>query len=434
MKVNKFFSKKFTTQALVLMLLTMGITLFSHVNAKADTSYSPPDNVKQVGSTSFSVTVSWDPYDYANEDCYYCISKTSTLDTSNVYRAPGYLNTLPIDTIDNQLLQSGETYYVWVGATEKGNGYHVNWPTQPIAVVTNPTKVKQFEFLTDVTKNSLSFTWDGVYGATGYKVDYSTDGKQVSTTLVSKNSVTLTGLKSNANYSVTIYPFRSNGGPSDYMAVCEDGDLLSGITFPEKITNLKCTNFNPSLNVGKAKFSWDVTESAYCYQYEVYTYNGNKRLFKGESDYGKAHSVSVSNKLLQPNQMYKVRIRGMLFTQTGTCYTGWSDFTYFSRCASNDVNVQKSKGKIKTTWAKVNGASGYYVYMSNKANTGYTLVTTTKKTSALINQKIKANKNYYLRVVPYYNNKGTINTAPINSSKFYSADVYTAKNGWRISH
>lgn len=62
-----------------------------------------------------------------------------------------------------------------------------------------------------------------------------------------------------------------------------------------------------------------------------------------------------------------------------------------------------SKNKIKVTWKKAAGASGYYVYAKSSKNGKYKLIKTIKngKTQTFTYSGLKKNKEYYIKVVPY---------------------------------
>lgn len=59
--------------------------------------------------------------------------------------------------------------------------------------------------------------------------------------------------------------------------------------------------------------------------------------------------------------------------------------------------------KVRVSWKKVNGASGYKVYRATKKNGKYTLVKTIKnaKTVKFTDKKVKKNKTYYYKVSAY---------------------------------
>jgi len=73
-----------------------------------------------------------------------------------------------------------------------------------------------------------------------------------------------------------------------------------------------------------------------------------------------------------------------------------------SAVGSNSAESSVKLATIKATWKKVKGASGYYVYYSNKKSSGYKKVTVKggKKTSANIG-KLAYGNTYYVKVKAY---------------------------------
>jgi len=59
-----------------------------------------------------------------------------------------------------------------------------------------------------------------------------------------------------------------------------------------------------------------------------------------------------------------------------------------------------SLGKVKVTWSKVSGATGYKVYRSTSATKGFKVVKTVKGTS-FTDTKLANNKTYYYKVAAY---------------------------------
>lgn len=88
-----------------------------------------------------------------------------------------------------------------------------------------------------------------------------------------------------------------------------------------------------------------------------------------------------------------------------------------------------STTSAKVTWGKAKGASGYYVYMSTKKNSGYKKAATVKgakKTSATI-KNLELGKTYYFKVKAY----GKAGKKTYTSKKYSSAmSVRTWKMVW----
>ncbi len=313
-------------------------------------------------------------------------------------------------------LKSGKTYYVQVGAMDENED--IEW-AQAVKMVTVPDPVSKAAF-TDATETSITVSWDAVAGATQYQVmyyPYGSDPKLAKVTTVKTTSVSLTGLSANTNYAVYIASQRLDGSYLEAVASARGFSALP--TLPTKTTKLKCTYVDPRTTIGEADFSVNASASADGYQYEVYKYNGKKPIVTGTSAY---NEFTVKNSKIKARQFYKIRVRAYILKSNGGAkYGAWSNEIYFSQCNYKDVKTKLVNDKVKVSWKKVTGATGYTVYLSTKSSSGYKKVGTTKKTSLTIKKKLKNYTNYYIRVVPNRKVKklGTFSGTRPNSS-FYS--------------
>ena len=321
-------------------------------------------------------------------------------------------------------LKPGKTYYVQVGAMDENE--EIEW-AQAVKMVTVPNSVSKVAF-TDATETSISVSWDAVAGATQYQVmyyPYGSDPKLAKVTTVKTTSATISGLSTNTNYAVYVCSQRVDGSYVEAVALGRGFGSLP--TLPTKTTKLKCTYANPLTTIGEADFSVTNSASADGYQYEIYKYNGKKPILTGTSVY---NEFTVKNAKIKARQFYKIRVRAYIMKSNGELkYGGWSDEIYFSRCNYKDVKAKLVKGKVKVSWKKVSGATGYTVYLSTKSNSGYKKVGTTKKTSLVIKKKLKDYKNYYVRVVPNkkVKKKGTFSGTRPNSNFYSNAFRITKK-------
>jgi hypothetical protein len=242
---------------------------------------------------------------------------------------------------------------------------------------------------------------------------------------VNSHSATIQGLKQGTGYNVAVASCRTEGS---YVAKSwRKFYHQSMFTLPGKVTDVKCDcSFQ-----GCASLDWDKNDKATSYQYEIYKYDGKTKIASGITV--NSNHKTVYNSKLQPYQFYKVHIRAVKGIYNTECiYGAWSTYNYFASCNRGDISMQKVNNKIKIYWNKVTGATDYTIYMSDKEGSGYEKVITTKKTSLLINKKVKNGKYYYIRIVPNYKVGEKIYSAPINDKTFYSVCIHTAKRGWEI--
>lgn len=328
------------------LFLTLGCVFAFRVQADAAITAAPA-GVKQTDATSSQALVEWSPVlGTAGEQIYYYVMYSNNVNFVNYsvsYPSNCYwvISGMP----------AGSTYYVKVGvsSTNQLSGFPADtkW-SGTLKVVTAPNSIVSSTFkYTGAKTTSISASWGSVAGATGYKVKYYKYGADASTAkyvTTTKNSVTLTKLTKNSLYNVLVYPLRKDGA---FEAVQSYGYGMSALaTLPTKVTGLDCTGFNTSVKRGQAAFSWKANKAADGYQYEIYKYNGKKKLTSG---FTKTNSVTVNSSKLKSRQYYKIRVRAYV-TVSGNKkkYGDWSTVDYFARSGGSDVTPKLVGGKSKT--------------------------------------------------------------------------------------
>lgn len=97
------------------------------------------------------------------------------------------------------------------------------------------------------------------------------------------------------------------------------------------------------------------------------------------------------------------------------------------RPSAPKITVKQTGSKIRVSWKKVKGASGYKIYRSVKKNSGYRLVRTLNRASARFFTDrvsgLKNKKRYYYKVVAYK----TVKKSKINSSYSKPASIRVKK-------
>ncbi len=415
MKTSVNFRKK--VYFLAALLFICGMTFLFRTEVKAATP--APTGVKQTDASESSVEISWDAVFGDSMWYYWRVSDTNTFANCS----SGEESSIKYSDCKYQLngLQSGKTYYVQIGtsATSSDTAPEDTVWSAAISVVTVPTEVATDSIaFTGATEDSISLSWAAVDGATGYIVEYYRDSSEgASKVTTAAAGVTLTGLAKNTEYTARVYSYRQS---ETYTAASDWGRTIYNVpTLPTKVTGVNCDYFSPSVKKGYICLECDKNAVADGYQYAIYKYNGKKSLLTGTYNYS---TISVTNSKLKPRQIYKVRMRAYVTTTDNQRrYGAWSAYDYISRCTGSDTQLKKSGNKIKASWKKVAGASGYTIYLSTKYDGKYKKMGTTKKTSYTINKTLKKNTFYYVRVVPYYKSGKKVYTATVNSNSQYSA-------------
>lgn len=145
------------------------------------------------------------------------------------------------------------------------------------------------------------------------------------------------------------------------------------------------------------KVSWSKVSGAT--GYEVYRYNGKsyvKIATLGDT------AVSYVNNGLATGTSYSFKVRSYYKTGTTVKYSPFTAVKAAKPVPAGPVLKSVSAGKKKAVvrWTKVAGATGYKVYRSTNAKTGFKSVKTIKKakTVSFTNKKLKKGKTYYYKI------------------------------------
>ena len=150
-----------------------------------------------------------------------------------------------------------------------------------------------------------------------------------------------------------------------------------------------------SVSTASTKLAWSATAGASAY--EIY------RATKSAGPYAKLGTVTAASyidKKTLPKKTYYYKVRA----KVGSEYTAFSNIVSAkSTLAKPKIATKAGKRKIKITWKKITGASGYKIYQATKKKGKYKLVKTIKsqKTVKYIKTKLKKNKKYYYKVKAY---------------------------------
>lgn len=421
------------------LALFLAVTLVFAFGNSAKAATAKPAGLKQTDASTSGITVTWDTVLGSKCYMYSRISNNPQMQGCSDEWLGSNSTSCSIHG-----LNAGRTWYVQIGTCSDYHSYaeapaDTVW-SDVLEVVTAPEEVENSTIKYDsATETSITISWGAIEGATSYNVLFYTDNENDGMTVTTgTNSVTASELKKNTEYNVKIYSKRSNSNGS-YIAEGESYEYgyRSGLpTLPTVVTGVDCDYFDTSVKTGSARFSWDKNEVANGYEYEIYKYDGKKALTKGFIDKYSYNSASVKNSKLKSRQVYKIRVRAYVNTSNNDkVYGKWSSYDYFCRMAGTDVSLKKSgSNKIKTSWKKVTGATGYTIYLGttsgySSSNVKYKKIGTTKKTSYDIKTKLKKNKYYYVRVIPNYKKGKTTYSGTVNSTGSYSAYAWYSKYG-----
>lgn len=164
-----------------------------------------------------------------------------------------------------------------------------------------------------------------------------------------------------------------------------------------KIANLKATQTTKQI-----KLSW--TKQSGVSGYEIYRYNSSKKKYEKIATNTKASKNTYTDKSRAVGTTYQYKVRAYVKEKKKNTYGSYSAVLKTStKTTSPSLAGTAQSKKAKLTWRKVNGATGYEIYMSTKKSSGYSLIKTIKKGKTVTYTKkgLTKNKKYYFKIRTY---------------------------------
>ena len=247
---------------------------------------------------------------------------------------------------------------------------------------------------TNLTTNSITISWQPEPEAIKYNVylrNDSYDSVLYTTLPANKTSVTISNLPAGSEKYVTVKYVYLNYNNEESERNVDSGNYK---TLPGKVTNVRQDRWWYFIETLDA--TWDKQSGVDGYEYIIKTTKG--KTVKIGSGYGVSVSCLVSNK-----KICTVQVRAYSTINGQKYYGQWSDKAH---CFTQPrvKSIKKSGKKITVKWGKVEGATGYDIYISTKPKTGYKKVKTVKanKNSYTITKigkkKLSAKKKYYVYI------------------------------------
>lgn len=284
---------------------------------------------------------------------------------------------------------------------------------------------------TGLTTTSITVQWvpPAIGTPTAYYVGIGTDSTSARTQAESKailvpnlaTSYTFNNLTPGTSYYIYVYyDYVNSSGTSKFAQV---GSLWAAVTHPAKVSGVKQTKW--WYYIEKVDFSWN-TQPAAKYEYIVKNNKGKKIYTSELTPNSKGSCGKVKN-----NSIYTVQVRAKVTCDGKEYYGDWSDAAYlFTQPMVSKASV--SGGKLKVTWGKINGVTGYDIYVSTKEKKGYKKVKSVGKSkksvtiSKLKGKKFSNSKKYYVYIVA----KKKVGKRTHTSGKHYTYEVKNKRLNW----
>lgn len=261
--------------------------------------------------------------------------------------------------------------------------------------------------------NTVDLSWSPVSGADGYTVQILKNGKWVSVGNFVGTSAQISGLLPGSVNYVHIAAYASSNGKT-YI-----GNYNTAVKIETTVGAI-----NPRVSAYANNFvtlTWDKQTAAN--GYEVFKYDASSKKYVLYKNITNPNTNTCKVTGLASNKKYDFKVRAYQIDDSEKTYAPFgavvSQYTSISKPKLNSAK-STSKKKIKASWSKVGGASGYQVMWSTYKNfsKNYKTKSVKAKYSSKTVTTAQSKKTYYVRVRAY---------KTINGKKVYSQWSSTKK-------
>lgn len=248
---------------------------------------------------------------------------------------------------------------------------------------------------TNLAADSITFQWEPQAGALQYNIYVGTnysDATLYASVGAGQTTATISGLPAGSERYVNVKYEKLNyrNEKVEYYVATDTFKTLPG-----KVTGVRQSKWWYFIEDFSA--TWDNMEAADKYEYIIRT-SGGKKVKEGDAYSNSASCSTASNK-----KIYTVQVRAVETINGQTYYGEWSDKAY---CFTQPriTYIKGTGNKISLKWNKVDGATGYDIYVSTKPKTGYKKVKSVKKNTNSVTitkigkSKVSSKKKYYVYI------------------------------------
>lgn len=260
--------------------------------------------------------------------------------------------------------------------------------------------------------DTLKLQWQSVAGqVSGYEIyRYNKSLGVEKKLIVSKNTITDSGLNPSTEYS---YKIRAYKNVNNKIYYGKFSDLISGVTVPSKVLNFRWVESKAD----QISLKWDKPKNKVT-GYKIYKYSSEKGTFVLLNKNFNSSRISWTNSYLRSNTEYRYKIRPYI-TYNGKNYFGDLSDEIRAVTAPTAPRYQLTsdkKGEINITWDSVDGATGYVLFYKTDADDTWKALTNRNFTGNSYTKKnLTSGQKYYfyLKAVNDYN--GTL----VKSSTYF---------------
>ena len=264
----------------------------------------------------------------------------------------------------------------------------------------------------DVKTNSANLSWSAVDGASGYTVQVLKNNKWTTVGNFVGTSAQVSGLLTGSINYVHIAAYASVNGKNYTGAYNTALKIETAVGAVNPKVSAYANNY--------ITLTWDKQTAAN--GYEVYKYNASTKKYALYKTIANANTNTCKVTGLSASQKYYFKVRAYQIDGSEKTYASFgtivSQYTSVSKPTLKSAK-SSSKKKIKASWAKVSGASGYQVMWSTYSNfsKNYKTKSVTSKYLSKTVTTAQSKKYYYVRVRAYKTISGKKIYSPWSKTK-----------------
>lgn len=274
-----------------------------------------------------------------------------------------------------------------------------------------PDTVKNMQ-ISKAGTNTVDLSWSPVSGADGYTVQILKNGKWISVGNFVGTSAKISGLLPGSVNYVHIAAYASSNGKT-YI-----GNYNTAVKIETTVGAI-----NPRVSAYANNFvtlTWNKQTAAN--GYEVFKYDASSKKYVLYKNITNPNTNTCKVTGLASNKKYDFKVRAYQIDDSEKTYAPFGAVvSQYTSIAKPKLNSAKStsKKKIKASWSKVGGASGYQVMWSTYKNFSKNYKTKSVKAKSLSKTVTTAQskKTYYVRVRAYKTISGKKVYSPWSSTK-----------------
>ena len=264
---------------------------------------------------------------------------------------------------------------------------------------------KNFNIVPDTVRNvqpsnvktdSAELSWSAVNGASGYIIQIQKNGKWTNLGTYPSERASIKGLMPGSVNNIHIAAYTNVNGINYMGAYSYAVKIETAVGAVNPRVSAYANNF--------VTLTWDKQTAAN--GYEVFKYDASSKKYVLYKNITNPNTNACKVTGLASNKKYNFKVRAYQIDDSEKTYAPFGAVvSQYTSIAKPKLNSAKStsKKKIKASWAKVSGASGYQVMWSTYKNfsKNYKTKSVKAKYSSKIVTTAQSKKTYYVRVRAY---------------------------------